>query len=206
MYKHFIKRLLDIVLSAIMIVVLSPLYVVIAVIVAVTMGMPIVYAQDRIGKNERVFRLFKFRSMTNATDAEGKLLDEQERLTRAGVILRSFSLDELPELFLILIGKMSFVGPRPLPTYYDPYFHENERKRHKVKGGLIPPDGLCGQTTPSWETQFEYDNYYVDHVSFLIDCKVIFATFKILIKRVANNYGAEDRPHLNEYRKDEIKV
>ena len=95
---------------------------------------------------------------------------------------------------------MSFVGPRPLPVYYGPYFYENERKRHNVRGGLIPPDGLSKETTPKWETQFEYDNYYVDNLSFLLDCKIILVTFLILFKRVENNYGAEDRPHLNEYR------
>jgi undecaprenyl phosphate N,N'-diacetylbacillosamine 1-phosphate transferase len=117
-----------------------------------------------------------------------------------GIALRSSSLDELPELFAILKGDMSFVGPRPLPTYYGPYFYDEELKRHNVRGGLIPPDGLCGETTPKWETQFEYDTYYAENVSFILDCKIIIATFKILFDRVKNDYGAEDRPHLNEYR------
>ena len=95
---------------------------------------------------------------------------------------------------------MSIVGPRPLPTYYAPYYLPEERKRHQVRGGLIPPDGLSKETTPKWEVQFKYDNYYVDHVSFLLDCKIVFTTFLILFKRIENNYGAEDRPHLNEYR------
>lgn len=200
MYRHFFKRLFDIVGSSILIVILAPVYLIIAVIVMIYMGRPVLFSQMRIGKDEKPFRLYKFRSMTNATDENGNLLDEQQRLTKAGIALRSTSLDELPELFAILKGEMSFVGPRPLPTYYGPYFLEEERKRHQVRGGLIPPDGLCGETTPKWETQFEYDVYYAENVSLLLDIKVIFATFKILFMRVKNNYGAEDRPHLNEYR------
>ena len=140
--------------------------------------------------------------MTNAKDESGNLLSEKERLTKFGIRLRSSSLDELPELFSILFGKMSFVGPRPLPVYYDPYFLPNERERHLVRGGLIPPDGLCGEETTTWEEQFEYEIYYVKNISFFLDCKVIFATFKILFKRVKNNYGADDRPHLSQYRAD----
>lgn len=202
MYKHFFKRLLDVFLSLIAIVVLSPLYLVLSICVLIGMGHPILFSQERIGKNGKTFKLYKFRSMTNAKDENGNLLPEKERLTKFGIRLRSSSLDELPELFSILLGKMSFVGPRPLPVYYDPYFLPNERERHLVRGGLIPPDGLCGETTPTWEKQFEYDVYYAKNVSFLLDCKVIFATFKILFKRVKNNYGAEERPHLNQYRAD----
>lgn len=202
MYRRCLKRLLDIVLAVFLIVILSPVYLCLFVYVRIFMGSPVLFSQERIGKNEKIFKLYKFRSMTNETDENGKLLDEQKRLTKAGILLRSSSLDELPELFCILAGKMSFVGPRPLPTYYDPFFLDKERVRHSVRGGLIPPDGLCGETTPEWETQFEYDVYYAENVSFALDMKVIFATFKILFKRVKNNYGAEDRPHLNEYRKD----
>lgn len=200
MYRLFIKRLLDIIFSGLAIVVLSPVYLVIAIIVRIQMGRPVLFVQERIGKDEKVFELKKFRSMTNEMDSNGNLLDEQLRLTKFGIILRSSSLDELPELFSIFKGDMSIVGPRPLPTYYAPYYLPEERKRHQVRGGLIPPDGLSKETTPKWEVQFKYDNYYVDNVSFLLDCKIIFTTFLILFKRIENNYGAEDRPHLNEYR------
>lgn len=200
MYKRYIKRFLDIILSLMAIVVLVPIYIILIICVRIGMGAPILFSQERIGKDEKAFKLYKFRSMTNERDENGNLLDETKRLTRFGVVLRSSSLDELPELFMILKGDMSFVGPRPLPTYYGPYFLEKERKRHTVRGGLIPPDGLCGETTPDWETQFEYDVFYAEHASFLLDIKVIIATFVILFKRVKNNYGAEDRPHLNEYR------
>jgi len=200
MYRLFFKRFFDIVLSLLAMLILLPVYFIIAIAVRITMGAPILFSQERIGKNEKTFKLYKFRSMTNEKDENGNLLDEQQRLTKFGIALRSSSLDELPELWAIFTGKMSFVGPRPLPTYYNPYFYDEERKRHNVKGGLIPPDGLCGETTPKWETQFEYDVYYAENVSLILDLKVILATFKILFKRVKNNYGAEDRPHLNEYR------
>ena len=200
MYEKYIKRLLDIVLSLIAIIVLSPVYLIVAIVVRIQMGSPILFSQDRIGKDEKVFKLYKFRSMTNEKDENGKLLPEEKRLTKFGLTLRSTSLDELPELFSILKGDMSIVGPRPLPTYYGPYYYPEERKRHQVRGGLMPPDGLSKQTTPEWETQFKYDNYYVDNVSFLLDCKVILVTFLILFKRVETQYGTKDRPHLNEYR------
>ena len=200
MYAKYIKRLLDIVLSLIAIIVLSPVYLIVAIVVRIQMGSPVLFSQDRIGKDEKVFKLYKFRSMTNEKDENGKLLPEEKRLTKFGLTLRSTSLDELPELFSILKGDMSIVGPRPLPTYYGPYYYPEERKRHQVRGGLIPPDGLSKQTTPEWETQFKYDNYYVDNVSFLLDCKVILVTFLILFKRVETQYGTKDRHHLNEYR------
>lgn len=200
MYAKYIKRLLDIILSLIAIIVLSPVYLIVAIVVRIQMGSPVLFSQDRIGKDEKVFKLYKFRSMTNEKDENGKLLPEEKRLTKFGLTLRSTSLDELPELFSILKGDMSIVGPRPLPTYYGPYYFPEERKRHQVRGGLIPPDGLSKQTTPEWETQFKYDNYYVDNFSFLLDCKVILVTFLILFKRVETQYGTKDRPHLNEYR------
>ena len=200
MYAKYIKRLLDIVLSLIAIIVLSPVYLIVAIVVRIQMGSPVLFSQDRIGKDEKVFKLYKFRSMTNEKDESGELLSEKDRLTEFGIALRSTSLDELPELFSILKGDMSIVGPRPLPTYYGPYYYPEERKRLQVRGGLIPPDGLSKQTTPEGETQFKYDNYYVDNVSFLLDCKVILVTFLILFKRVETQYGTKDRPHLNEYR------
>lgn len=200
MYAKYIKRLLDIILSLIAIIVLSPVYLIVAIVVRIQMGSPVLFSQDRIGKDEKVFKLYKFRSMTNEKDENGKLLPEEKRLTKFGLTLRSTSLDELPELFSILKGDMSIVGPRPLPTYYGPYYLPEERKRHQVRGGLIPPDGLSKQTTPEWEVQFKYDNYYVENVSFLLDCKVIIVTFLILFKRVETQYGTKDRPHLNEYR------
>lgn len=202
MYQKFIKRLLDIILSAVAIIILMPVYIILAVCVFFRMGHPILFGQRRIGKDEKAFTLYKFRSMTNAKDKKGILLPEKNRLTKFGIKLRSSSLDELPELFSILIGDMSIVGPRPLPTYYGPYFLPEERKRHAVRGGLIPPDSLGRKTISTWEIQFKYETYYVDHVSFWMDVKVIIHTFKILFERIKTDYGADDRPHLNKYREN----
>lgn len=204
MYKHFFKRFLDIVLSGIGMIVLLPVYVLLAIYVAVFMGLPVLFGQERIGKGEKPFKLYKFRSMTNKKDKDGNLLPESERLTKAGIFLRNSSLDELPELWAIFVGKMSIVGPRPMPTYYGPYFKEEERKRHSVRGGLIPPDSLSGKTVTTYEEQFAYECYYADHISLWLDIKVIFKTFKILFMRVEDDYGTCERPHLNVERKDMI--
>jgi len=206
MYRKFLKRFLDIVLSFVAIVALLPVYLIIAIVVRVSMGKPILFSQDRIGKDEKKFKLYKFRSMTNETDENGALLPESERLTKFGIALRSSSLDELPELFMILKGDMSFVGPRPQPWFYMPYYKEEERKAHSVRGGLIPPDSLCKQVQCDWETQFEYEVYYAEHLSLWLDIKVIFNTFGILIKRIKHKYGADDRPMLNVYRANMVFI
>ena len=200
MYKNYIKRILDVVISLICIVVLIPFYILISLVVLLKMGRPVLFSQERIGKGEKTFRLYKFRSMTNAKDRNGNLLEEEKRLTKTGIFLRSSSLDELPEFFSILKGDMSLVGPRPLPTYYGPYFRNEERKRHMVKGGLIPPDSLSHKAFTTWEEQFKYEIYYAEHVSLFLDIKVIVTTFEILLKRLRSNYGSEFRPHLNVYR------
>lgn len=203
MYRYGIKRALDIIFSLLAIVILFPVCFIIAGIIYFTMGTPIIFSQERIGKDEKIFLLYKFRSMTDARDKDGNLLDEDQRISKVGAVLRSLSLDELPELFCILKGDMSFVGPRPLPAYYGPYFLADERRRHKVRGGLIPPDSLSGKAYTSYEEQFQYEVDYVDHVSFLLDIKIIVATFCILFRRAQTGYGDYlNRPHLNIYRKD----
>ena len=165
MYRYFFKRFLDIVLSGIAMIALLPIYLVLAIIVRISMGSPILFSQERIGKGEKPFKLYKFRSMTNARDKEGNLLPEGQRVTRAGALIRSSSLDELPELWAIFIGDMSFVGPRPLRMDDLPYFNESERARHSVRGGLIPPDSLSGKVFTTYEEQFEYEVYYANHLS-----------------------------------------
>ena len=204
-YENYLKRGLDIVLSLICILIFIPVYAIIAILVRLNMGTPILFSQERIGKGEKTFCLYKFRSMSNRMDSNGKLLPESQRLTKFGAVLRSSSLDELPELFSIIKGDMSFVGPRPLPTYYGPFFHKDERIRHTVRGGLIPPDSLSGKTVTGWEEQFEYECYYAKHVSLFLDVKVIFTTFSILIGRIRTNYGngTGERPHLSDYRRNE---
>lgn len=200
MYRKVFKRFFDILISGLAMIILSPIYLILAIYVAVFMGLPILFGQERIGKDEKPFKLYKFRSMTNKKDEDGNLLPESERLTKAGILLRSSSMDELPELFAILMGHMSFVGPRPLRTVDLPYFKEEERVRHKVRGGLIPPDSLSLRTITTYEEQFEYEVYYANHVSLWLDIKVILATFVILFKRVEDNYGTDERPHLKDYR------
>lgn len=204
MYAKYIKRLLDIVLSLIAIIVLSPVYLIVAIVVRIQMGSPVLFSQDRIGKDEKVFKLYKFRSMTNEKDENGELLPEKDRLTKFGIALRSTSLDELPELFSILKGDMSIIGPRPQPKFYLPYYEDEERVTHKVRGGLLPPDSLCGECQCDWETQFKYEKFYAENVSFLLDVKVIAYTFLILYKRMKNNYGADERPMLHQYRAGKV--
>lgn len=201
MYNHFIKRLLDIILSFLAMIILSPVFIILALYVWIFMGLPVLFGQERIGKDEKPFKLYKFRSMTNKKDKDGNLLPESERLTKAGILLRNSSLDELPELWAIFTGKMSFVGPRPMPTYYGPYFLPEERKRHSVRGGLIPPDSLSGKAVTTYEEQFKYECDYAENVSLWLDIKVIFTTFRILFKRVEEDYGTCERPHLNIERK-----
>ena len=186
MYKRYIKRLLDIIGSLTAIIILLPVYILIAFAVFFGMGHPVLFAQERIGQGGKIFKLYKFRSMTDARDNEGNLLEEEKRLTKLGIFLRSSSLDELPELFLILKGDMSFIGPRPLPTYYAPYFYKKEWARHKVRGGLIPPDSLSHKVFTTWEEQFEYEVYYAEHVSLLLDIRVMV---RFLYKGIIINYN-----------------
>ena len=204
MYAKYIKRFLDIVLSLIAIIVLSPIYLIVAIVVRIQMGSPVLFSQDRIGKDEEIFKLYKFRSMTNEKDENGELLSEKDRLTKFGIALRSTSLDELPELFSIFKGDMSIIGPRPQPKFYLPYYEDDERIAHTVRGGLLPPDSLCGECQCDWETQFKYEKYYAENVSFLLDAKVIVYTFLILYKRMKNNYGADERPMLQQYRAGKV--
>ena len=200
MYRRFIKRFLDIILSTTAMLILLPVYIVIAILLAITMGRPVLFSQERIGKGGKPFCLYKYRSMTDTRNSQGKLLPESQRLTKFGKFLRSSSLDELPELWAIFIGKMSFVGPRPMPVYYDPYFLEEERERHTVRGGLIPPDSLSLKPVTTYEEQFKYEVQYARNVTLTLDIKVIITTFVILYKRMKEDYGSDFRPHLNIYR------
>lgn len=196
MYR-FYKRLFDFIGALFIIISLWPLYLIIAIMVRISLGSPVIFKQERIGKGGRPFFMYKFRTMTNAKDENGNLLHESLRHTKFGEILRSTSLDELPEIWSILKGDMSFVGPRPLPTYYDPFYYKSERKRHEVVGGLIPSDSLSLELYQTYETQFKWDCYYVDHQSLWLDIKTILYTFKIEYLRLTKNYGSVDRPHLN---------
>lgn len=210
MYKHFFKRFLDIILSGIALIVLSPILLIIYILVRIYLGKPALFSQERVGKNEKIFKMYKFRSMTDARDERGNLLPENQRTPKFGALLRSLSLDELPELWLILTGKMSIVGPRPMPVYYLPYYVGDERKRHNVRGGLVSPETLSHKVSTTYEEQFDYEVKYTDNISFVQDCKIIWATFVILYNRMVKKHGGQFRPHLNVYRayldKEDLKA
>ena len=182
-YEKYIKRLLDILLSGMALICLSPVLLVTAILVRVKLGSPVIFRQERPGRNERIFRLYKFRSMTDERDAEGNLLPDEVRLTRFGRLLRSTSLDELPELWNIFRGDMSIVGPRPLLVKYLPLYNEEQRHRHDVRPGLTGWAQANGRNALSWEEKFRLDVHYVEHISFLLDVKTIFLTVKNVLKR-----------------------
>ena len=186
-YEKYIKRLLDIVLSGCALIVLSPLLVVTAILVRVKLGSPVIFCQERPGKDEKIFKLHKFRSMSDARDETGALLPDKERLTGFGKKLRSLSIDELPELWDIFRGKMSIVGPRPLLVEYLPYYTENERHRHDVRPGLTGLAQINGRNTLTWEQKFAYDLEYVQHIGFCEDIKILFRT----VGKVLNRTGVQ---------------
>lgn len=191
MYKHVIKRLLDILLSLCGIIVLSPVYLVLWVTVRIKLGNPALFTQERPGKDGKLFKLYKFRSMTSERDANGELLPDEVRLTRFGKLLRSTSLDELPELFNILKGDMSLIGPRPLLVRYLPYYTEEESHRHDVRPGLTGYAQVNGRNALGWEERFAYDLEYVKNVSFLMDLKIIGLTVEKVLKRSGTLSGAD---------------
>ena len=183
MYRNGIKRILDFILSLIAIIVLSPVMLVVAVLGRVKLGSPVLFKQQRPGKDEKIFRMYKFRTMTDEKDADGRLLPDEKRLTRFGKLLRSTSLDELPELFNILKGDMSIVGPRPLLVAYLPLYNERQKHRHDVRPGFTGLAQVNGRNSITWEEKFEWDVRYVEHVTFLEDCRIILKTVKVVLAR-----------------------
>lgn len=181
MYRTFGKRLLDILLSLAAMIVLSPVLLVVAILVRTKLGSPVLFSQDRPGLHGKVFRLYKFRSMTNAVDSEGNPLPDADRLTRFGRLLRTSSLDELPELWNILKGEMSVVGPRPLLVQYLPYYTEEERRRHDVRPGLTGLAQVNGRNALSWEEKFAYDTQYTRELSFSLDMSILFRTVRVVL-------------------------
>lgn len=183
LYRSYIKRFFDIVFSSIAIVVLSPIMIVVAVLIWINQGKPILFRQERPGLYERIFILYKFRTMTSQTGKFGGLLSDSTRLTPLGKFLRSSSLDELPELFNIIKGDMSIVGPRPLLTKYLPYYKEDEVRRSHVRPGLTGLAQINGRNALSWDIRFQYDVLYVDNISFQLDLKIILKTVLKVIQR-----------------------
>ena len=180
-YEKYFKRLIDIIFSLIAIILLSWLYIIVAILVRIKLGSPVLFTQDRPGKDEKIFKMYKFRSMTSETDDNGNLLPDDVRLTKFGKWLRSTSLDELPELFNILKGDMSLVGPRPLLVKYLPLYNEVQKHRHDVKPGLTGLAQVNGRNTITWEDKFKYDVEYAKNISFFNDVKILIQTmFKVL--------------------------
>ena len=191
-YERFVKRFLGAFLSTGALIALSPILAVTALLVRIKLGSPVLFTQDRPGKDEKIFKLYKFRSMTNQRDESGKLLPDDVRLTRFGRVLRSTSLDELPELLNIIRGDMAVIGPRPLLVEYLPYYTPEEHHRHDVRPGLTGWAQVNGRNAiHSWEERFQYDLEYVNHVSFAMDLKVLYTTVIKVARRSDIQVGSE---------------
>ncbi len=204
-YARFVKRLLDILISALMILLLCWLYAIVALLVRCKLGSPVIFHQDRPGRDGKIFAMYKFRSMSDARDEQGNLLSDEGRLTSFGKKLRSSSLDELPELFNILKGDMSLIGPRPLLVRYLPYYTKEEFRRHDVRPGLTGLAQVNGRNALNWEDRFHFDLLYVDHLTFLMDMKVLFMTVGKVLKRTGSLSGnAQTVADFDAYRKEQL--
>lgn len=206
MYAKYIKRLLDIIISSVALIVLSPVMLIVSILVRIKLGSPIIFKQERPGKKEKIFKLYKFRSMSNKKDVNGELLPDKERLTKFGKMLRASSLDELPELINILKGDMSLIGPRPLTISYLPYYNETEKHRHDVRPGLTGLAQVNGRNALNWDKRFEYDVEYVNNITFINDVKILFKTFYKVIKGDdVITAGTGKVISFNEYRKKQLE-
>lgn len=198
MYRKIFKRWLDFIISLLAIVILSPVFLVLSILVKRKLGKPVMFKQERPGKDERIFKMYKFRTMTNARDKKGNLLSDEKRLTSFGKKLRSTSLDELPELINILKGDMSIVGPRPLLVKYLPLYNEKQKKRHKVRPGITGLAQVNGRNAISWEQKFDLDVKYVENITFWGDVKIILDTIKTVLKR--EGISSRDSVTMEEFR------
>jgi len=178
-----LKSLFDKIIAFVMILLLLPIYIIIAFLIQVKMGKPILFRQKRPGLNEKIFEINKFRTMTNEKNSKGNLLPDEKRLIGIGKFIRSTSLDEIPQLFNVLKGEMSFVGPRPLLIEYLPLYNAKQKKRHLVKPGITGWAQINGRNAISWEEKFKYDVWYVEHQSFALDMKILWMTFLKVMKR-----------------------
>lgn len=204
MYRRFFKRFLDVVLSGTALIVLSPVMLTVAILVRIKLGRPVIFCQQRPGKNERIFKMYKFRSMTDERDGNGELLPDEVRLTNFGRVLRATSLDELPELWNIFKGDMSIVGPRPLATVYLPYYTEEERQRHDVAPGLTGLAQVSGRNNLKWEEKFAYDLEYVEKCGFGMDISIVLKTVKNVLFREGIGQGEDAPESLHVIRQKEM--
>ncbi len=204
MYAKFFKRMIDFTLSLIALIVLSPILLILIIVTAIAMKGNPFFTQRRPGKDEKIFKLIKFRTMTNEKDDNGDLLPDDVRLNKFGKLLRSTSLDELPELINILKGDMSIVGPRPLLVKYLPLYNDEQRRRHSVRPGLTGNAQANGRNTLSWEDKFKLDIEYVDNISFAFDVKIIFNTVKAVLKR--DGISSESSATMEEFKGSEATV
>lgn len=200
-YRKYIKRPMDFVLSLIAMIILSPIYLILAILVRVKLGRPIIFKQERPGLNEKIFILYKFRTMTDEKDENGNLLPDSAKLTKFDMMLKSTSLDELPELLNILKGDMSIVGPRPLLVQYLELYNDYQRRRHEVRPGLTGLAQISGRNLLDWEDKFLLDVKYVDRMTFIGDVKIIFNTVKKILKREGI---CSDNSETSEYFKGNI--
>ncbi|MFB5282759.1 sugar transferase [Peribacillus sp. Hz7] len=206
-YRRFVKRPMDFLLSLIAIIFLSPVLLVVALLVRTKLGSPVLFKQKRPGLNEKIFMMYKFRTMTDERDENGELLPDSVRLTKFGKFLRSTSLDELPELFNILKGDMSIIGPRPLLVQYLPLYNKHQKRRHEVRPGLSGLAQVSGRNAISWEEKFNLDVEYVDNVSFIEDWKIIFLTIKkVFIREGINSETAATMEPFKGTKKERIEI
>lgn len=204
MYEKYFKRILDAICALATIVVFWWLYIIIGILVKINMGSPVIFKQPRPGKNGEIFNLYKFRTMTDKKGKNGELLPDEERLTRFGKILRSTSLDEIPEAFCILFGTMSVVGPRPLAVKYLPYYNEYEKQRHDVRPGLTGLAQVSGRNLVNWDERFAYDVKYVKKITFIGDLKIIVLTIATALKRTGiEGNGAVPLEDFDVYRENQ---
>ena len=196
-YAKYIKRAIDLFVSLVFLLLFWWIYAFLALIIRFKLGSPVLFAQDRPGKGGKIFRLYKFRSMSNAKDKDGNLLPDKERLNRFGKLLRSTSLDELPELLNVLKGDMSLIGPRPLLVKYLDYYNSFERRRHNVRPGLTGLAQISGRNAATWKARFQKDIEYVDNVSLSLDIKIFFATIKKIFVREGIEYKNDST--INDY-------
>lgn len=201
-YKKYVKRPMDFICALVGIIFLSPVMLVVAVLVKVKLGSPVIFTQERPGLHEKIFKLYKFRSMSNARDKDGNLLPDEKRLGKFGKVLRATSLDELPELINILKGDMSIVGPRPLLVEYLTRYNKRQHKRHMVRPGLTGYAQVHGRNMTTWEERLERDVWYVEHITFLGDIRIIFKTIRTVLSR--NGVSSETCVTMEEFRGDRI--